>query len=753
MSESPSHRNPALTIMLAILGVAIIAFLVALIRYINLSSTTPAGLTVNTGTLAASPSPSSTISAISTPSLTPRPSWTPPPSPTITVTITITPTTTRTVIPSLTPARILTQNSRYTLNEWGLAEASEMIELLAAQADTEGASQWYSVLGYAYQEALLRFPQAYQAGQWHWQLARSLIQAGDPQALAVYAGLIQEALETGQARPEDLPAWFQRQETELTLSTQSLPAKTGELERMLIQLSGMGNAFLWLIETPSDIQVLPLLDNFDPVNDPRAAFMLADLTGDGSSELIIYPTHMPGLTQYPSPWIFDLTQTPPVPLPMQYRLPVELGIESINQAGLLSNAAGGFDLQLRARVFPACPVDISRQYHWNGSQIELSDVEYFVRPDPALLAWCAVIVEHATNVWTAADTIAITEPLMPVWPPAVDAENRAYPDDELDAWRYRLGIQYALTGRAAEATQILQAIVDTPASAQSEWIEPAREFLVAYQSPEDLYRACQAAPGCNLRQATQELVHSSGLTDPSLALEYLRTHGVSTRAAGYFDFDGDGADERWVSILPVPQGQLEFWLLTSVPSGVQAVFVQVFEVNQPQPRLHDPTESPPVVQLELGRGFILERDALTGLSGVRFVDVEYARPTIIRDQLDQAIRDLFGGADSDQILADLLEIGASARFAGDCNAFNICARYYYTLGLVYELSGAERLATDTYLIVWRVYPTSPYALMARLKLYLIPATPTPTLTPTNPPTPYPLPGVSPSPFAYPYPYP
>ena len=59
------------------------------------------------------------------------------------------------------------------------------------------------------------------------------------------------------------------------------------------------------------------------------------------------------------------------------------------------------------------------------------------------------------------------------------------------------------------------------------------------------------------------------------------------------------------------------------------------------------------------------------------------------------------------VLADLREIRISPRFAGDCNAFGICARFYYTLGLAYELTGDQLNATGSYLTVWRTYPFSP----------------------------------------------
>jgi len=391
---------------------------------------------------------------------------------------------------------------------------------------------------------------------------------------------------------------------------------------------------------------------------------------------------------------------------------------------------------LIARVFPACPVDVSQLFHWSGEEFIGEPIEYAIFPDTDLLAWCEVLIDHTSLVWEPTDTFSIAEVLLPVWPPAVDTEGRIYPADGLDGWRFRLGILAALTLQPEQARASMQTILDTPAVPESTWIVPARQFMEDSQIPDNLFLACQAAPMCNLHNALQSLVQQSDFNDPSLALNYLQQHGVVTRVTGYFDFDKDGQDERWMSVIPRPGGKLEFWILTHVPGGVQALFVQIFEDNAPEPYYHNADETPAVVQLESGSGFILERDPISNIAILRFVDVEYARPTVIREALDRARRSLLNGVDPERVLAELLELGASARFAGDCAAFGICAQYYYTLGLAYDLTGELLNAIDSYLIVWRYYPLSPYTLMARLKLELLPATPTftPTATATMTPT-------------------
>jgi hypothetical protein len=124
------------------------------------------------------------------------------------------------------------------------------------------------------------------------------------------------------------------------------------------------------------------------------------------------------------------------------------------------------------------------------------------------------------------------------------------------------------------------------------------------------------------------------------------------------------------------------------------------------------------------------------------VNVEYARPTLIRDGYEQALNDLMSGVDPLSVRDSLLGLFNSPRFSGDCIAFNICDQFHYTLGLVYDLTGEKGNAIDQYLWVWRNYGQSSYAILARLKLNFVPL---PTYTPTAVFTPTPLPTRTPTP--------
>jgi hypothetical protein len=284
-------------------------------------------------------------------------------------------------------------------------------------------------------------------------------------------------------------------------------------------------------------------------------------------------------------------------------------------------------------------------------------------------------------------------------------------------------------------------IINTPIVPESTWGAPAEEFLRIYKTPDDLFIACQQAQFCNLRDALGTMVKNSTTDDPALVLQYLQSHGVITRSSGLLDFDGDGQAERWMIIQPKPEAKLEFWILSRMYTGVQAVFIQLFEAGESLPYFHEPAGSFPVIQFELRKGFVFKRLPGTQEAYIQWVDVEYAHPTIIRDGYTQAMNSLMDGSDPVTVLDALLDVYNSPRFTGDCIAFNICDQFHYTLGLVYDLIGEQGNAIDQYLWVWRNYGQSPYATMVRLKLNYFPL---PTYTRTPIPTGTPVPSRTPT---------
>jgi hypothetical protein len=406
------------------------------------------------------------------------------------------------------------------------------------------------------------------------------------------------------------------------------------------------------------------------------------------------------------------------------------------------DGAGGDNIQVTAAFYPACPTFITRTYHWTGVHFESYPLQYTISPYPDLLGYCETIVNHAALAWGPQAALDLAEPLLPDWPPAADPSGKPYPAGAHDAWRYRLGVYHALLGQQIEAQSYFNEIIANPTVPDSPWIAPAQQFLDTYQAPKDLYTACQQASFCNLRQALKAMLEFSGAANPAQAIDFLAHNGVTIAASSSFDFDLDGQDERWLTIRPAPDKLLEFWILTAVPRGVQALFVQTTLVSDLQPYYYEPMGDVPVVQLESGKGLILERLPDASRAYLVFVTTEAARPTIIKDQIQASALALLGGADPAAQLDVLLDIQANPRFRGDCIEFKLCDLFDYTLGLTYELLGDALSARDTYLYLWRDFPSSPYTLLARLKMEYVPPPPTatrtvtPTRTVTNTPNPY-----------------
>lgn len=744
--DHPPH-NSALPVMVVILGISILIFISMLINFLSSRQATPTPIPTYitaTLTLTSTASPTST----STVTLTPRPTWTPLPTSTTTQTITPTPTTTTTLYPTITPATPVKDNIRYKLKEWSVTDAESLVRQIQSKTRYSGLPDvWYPAIAYTHAEALIRYPDTLQAAEWNWGLAASLAYSNDPGAVKIYADLIKNAIQADQVRVNNLPDWFHLYQSDLDLTLYPLQTYPGELSRQLIEISGAGGAYLWLLETPTSIQVYPLMSDFDYQTRLEASFVIADLTGDGIDEISIYRTVTPGQYIFPRPRVFSQSQVPPIELSIAAEMPFDFASDFTTEMVAVPSTSETLDLQLSATLFPACPVYITRTYHWSGNRFEVAPQQYAIAPQPGLEAVCEVAVDHAALKWGAEPALALAQPILQVWPPQVDLEGKPYSADALDEWRFRLGIYQALTGNQTEAVQSLTDLVNNPTVLFSTWSSLAGQFLERYKSPKDLYIACQGMPTCNLRDALQTMVAFSGASEPSQAVAFLQQNGVSIRSSAYFDFDSDGYPERWVTVQPAPLEKLEFWILAQVPRGLQAIFVQIIEDNDPIPYYYEPQGEIPVVQFEQKHGFSMLRLPESQAVYLEFKTTEAARPTYIRESIHEIAQALLDGTDPKEILDRLLDLQSDPRFRADCLAFYVCGKFMYTLGLTYELLGEDVSAVDTYLYLWRDFPTSPYTIMGRMKLIYVPAPPTrtPTATATSTDTPTPDPNASPTP--------
>lgn len=736
MDSGSPQRSPYLVPVMILSLAGILVFTAVIVNYVTNQAPRPTSSDITlvyTLTSAFHPSPTTT----STITFTPRPTWTVRPSATATLTPSPTRTTTSTLIRTLTPASPDRFNTFYELKPWDLAEQERIIELLKANTILVSSDDRYQALANAEGEGIIRFPGSLDATQWRWDRAYNLIRTHDALGITMYSELIQSAIDSGQARAGDLPAWFGRYETRLTIKISALPPLPGELNRELVEIIGEGSAFLWLVEKPSGTKIYPLINDIDFKQPHENAFIYGDLTNDESPELVIYRNNTPGTTLLFQPYIFDITVTPPSLLPVQEQAPVDFGLEPRTQADIIKNSHGGNNLKLEFIMLPVCPVSKAWEYSWDGNKFFTISLSYEVTPITDQTEFCQLAFDEAIYNWGPFTASNLGNTLLNVWPPAKDTQGHPYPQDAYDQLRFQIGIEYALVGQIHPATLVMSEIIDTPITPDSAWVEPAQAFLHIYQTQDDLWVACRQTQYCNLRDAFQEMVHLSNTKELSQRLEYLQLHGVTIRSSGLMDFDQDGSEERWVIIQPKPGEKLEYWILYHTHSGDKAVFVQVLEAGEDLPFFHEPAGVVPIFQFELHKGYFFKYLPDSNIAYVQPVDVEYARPTVILDGYQQALNDLMAGGDPKETRDSLLTLINSPRFPGDCIAFNICDQFHYTLALVYDLLGESDNAIDEYMWVWRNYGKSQYAIMARVKMNRFPLptyTRTPVLTSTTAPS-------------------
>jgi hypothetical protein len=633
------------------------------------------------------------------------------------------------------------------LNRWTPELAEKLIDQLEAYPESlssfargEDDSGYYAAFEPAIlvlREALLRFPSAEHANDWHWRLAYNLARTSHPEAGATFATLITQALNTGEVQAFDLTTWGLSQRPQAAIETISLDTPPGYLSSSLVKVSAAenGSAFFWLLEKPVAFQAYPLSSDFDFIHPTSVNYWLGDLTGEGSQEAVIFRNSVPGSFRYPLPRVFSFDQEPPRELGFAPASPPEIGPDFTSSWQGVTGGQDVGDLELVAEVFPPCPVTIRHRYAWNGTAFEFRQADYQLAPEPQLLNYCSLVIEHAANVWGLGATVNFMEMLLPDWPPQTGLNGNPLPVDALDEWRYRLAIYQALLGKEDLARSYANAILENPAVPESSWVGPAADFLAAFESPRQIYLACLIARFCDLRRAFEQLVSTFTAEDFSRAPQALAEGGITMHVNGFFDFDNDGETERWVVFKHRPEEKLEFWILAQTESGIQAIFASLLE-TEPGPISYVGPEDPsPVVQIApdiLVRMVRSSAGAKAELQLVTLDPVFSVEKT--EEQLDLLEADLLAGGDPAQARDLLVDLEGQSFFT--CS-YQLCPRFFYLLGLAHELAGDEELAVLDYLELWREFLGHPLVTGARFKLAGPAILPGPTLTPTRTVTPRP----------------
>jgi len=744
-----TQNNPALIrfllTSLGILFIFILSLVVILAAYPALLAPPPTLTPIPTRAFppTATITPSPTITLSPTVTRTRRPTFTPTISLTPTRTLTLTLTPTPTGPPTLMPGRPVAGTGIYKLSQWEAGDAAYLVDLINNYPNTllrqqrgENDESYYAAYSYAtiaISEALLRFPEASEATHWRWELAYNLARTSDPNAGARYADLIVQALNQEQVKPEDLVHWFHEQEPRLELTVKLLKQPSGYLSGSLLQVKGAGSAFILLLETSSAFQAQVLTSDFDFVHSPEYDAFAADLSRDGIQEMVIYLVSPVDTRDLALPHVFTLASIPAQELAYNLaQAPFAIGMDYSMEWVSVPDGTGGFDLQARDTLFPACPLALSRTYHWDGELLLPKSTTYEVNPGPGTLSFCHLLADHAASVWGPGAAIQIMQAILPDWPPAADENGKPLPPDARDEWRYRLGVYHALLGERDAAVSAFQEIINSPAIPQSSWIAPSQDFLKRYQSPQDIYRACVQSELCDPDRALTYLVGNLQGNDSPRALSLLGQSGVELRASGYFDFDGDKTTEVWFTLRHRPGEKLKLWVLVAYPKGIQEIQLGEAETNVPALTYYDEELLPPVVLINNTVAIRIERAPGSLEPYLTYLELPKFYPDRFKDGVKAAIRDLFAGIEPVKVKDALVALQKTPGLL--CRGTWSCDEYYYMLGLASELAGDPGVAVNAYVRVWTDYAKSPFTTMARLKLVGVPhpatLTPTMTLTPT-----------------------
>jgi len=745
--SSAPEQNPRQLLLLALLAVGILAIIIlTIVLSARLSTPPPLIATVLPG-VTLTPSLSPTWTQTATVTLTLRATFTPRPTGTPTPSLMPTSTPPPTLFPSLTPAVPVEENDRFQLVDWTSELADRIIRILDAYPNTlsgfvrgEDDRGYYNAFQYAIlaqREALLRFPAAPESQDWLWGLAYNQARTGDPRASSAFTALITQELNAGLISLDELNRWGNSRFPPVSIEYFPLETTTGLLSNSLVKVSPgeNGSAFFWLLENPNGFTSFPLTSDFDFVYPTGVNYLLDDLNGDGSAEVIIYRNNAPIPDQFPFPRIFNLAQQPPVELPFASNLPPEIGLAFETHWEPVEASSSEEDLQFTTTVFPTCPVTITHTYGWNGRKLEFFNALYRIDPDPELLSFCAPVIEHAALVWGLEPTIQFMESLLPSWPPKSSPDGSPYPEDALDEWRYRLGVYHALLGDQPQAIGYLDAVVANPATPTSRWIAQAQEFLATYQDQRAIYQACLGSAYCDPQQGLKGLVATFSPEDYASIVDLLVQGGVIIRSHGFFDFDNDGQTEHFFVLRHLPGSRLEFWILALTSNSIEALFVDFIEPIRARISYVEPLDEPPLVNLEPSTYFRLEKLGVDRKPVVTIVEHQVVLSSnLTRQALDQIEESLLAGDDPTQLKDDLITLRDSPIFTCD---YLLCPRFLYLLGLVNELLNNDRSAIDAFLELWSDFFESPYVTMARLKLAGPAVPPGPTITPTRTKTPHP----------------
>ncbi|PKN95220.1 MAG: hypothetical protein CVU44_00645 [Chloroflexi bacterium HGW-Chloroflexi-6] len=617
---------------------------------------------------------------------------------------------------------------------------------------------YYRAAWYAAWNALLDFPDDPRAEIWKWKMAYySAMGGGKELAFNTYVGLITQALNEKKVTVSELPSWFQSGEIEqnfytpqFTLEIQPVNIPGNELA-YLIQLGELedidtpGSACFLVTQNAQTAAVFPVFNGFAdngyfPMLRNPTYCSLVDFTNDGLDEIIInnwYGGHA-GTTTIR---ILDISSLPPKTLPFTPSQENQISVWNGNQKEQ-TVVNGKTQLPVFQQI-GQCDSYLTRYFEWNGTWFEVQKVELSREGVDTDFQYCV-----SSAVWLAHEmdtplNIQLLEQITKFYKPPTENDKNV-----LDEIKIRKGLAYLFSDQPNEARLAIQDVVQNPIAQNGIWVEPARNFLKIYQTPDTLYRACFALDACDPSRAGMMEGQDSCLpVNPCLeeGLEMILTRlvesksldqvtndlkkaGVEITSEGWFDLDTDEQDELWfVSKLPGTQGYLNLWIASGYPNGVYIFDAGAFQNTIPDFKIEQITPYRTWFELDDDNMYVWSRDQITDIptfeSQTDRDDVNYDIVSSDLETIEQLQNQLYTNTDVTTAYAEMLKIAErydvcpyeiSGSFETDYDG--LCGDYYYTLGFAAELAGDKETSKRMYEKVLTSYPDHPVALLASQKL-------------------------------------